>query len=283
MGAGQNKQFEKHLEELSKTLDSNPEPQSKKSKCQYIFTCYHNCILIQLIVDSLMKNQVMSIDTGEFLQMSFNNGIILGLSSKIEINNNKLKRLLTPLLQFLVNVKARHSGKEKDKYLNLDSLRIIAVSDNYKNKEEKTKIVSDILNKPLFDLIVNFILFGNNSQGVRVNPGNLKQQVKQDYCFACLTKIDKEWECGHILSVDHGGLTVVSNLKCLCKSCNRNMSSMHLYEYMLRNKLPGVTGIPVQEKKKWKAIITLSDLANEKGLEKLPLPTRLVKLSFILN
>lgn len=282
MGNSQStKKLQEHLQELSEKLDSNPEPKSKKSKCQYIFDCYSNSIFLPLIADTLNKGQVFSIDNGTYLDLPFDCGN-LGLSSKNEIQNNKLKRILQPLLEFLVNVKARYSSKEENKYLNLDSLRIINNSENYKNKEEKLKIVSNICNKPLFEVIVNFVLYANHSQGVRVNPGNLKQQVKQDNCFACLIKIEKEWECGHVLSVEHGGLTVITNLKCLCKNCNRSMSSMHLYEYMIRNKLLGVVNISKEEKKKWKSIIVLTDLANEKGLEKLPLSTRLIKLSFLL-
>lgn len=282
MGSGSSKKLQDHLQELSEKLDSNPEPKSKKSKCQYIFNCYHDSLFLPLIADSLSKNQVFSIDTGSYLNLSFDCAY-LGLSSKNETINNKLKRVLTPLLTFLVNIKARHSGKEDDKYLNLDSLRIINQNENYKCKEDKTKVVSNICNKPLFEVIVNFISHASNSQGIRAPIGNLKQQIKQDNCFACLVKIDEEWECGHILSVEHGGLTVFINLKCLCKKCNRSMSSMHLYEYMLRNKLPGIPNIPKEEKKKWKAIITLTDLGKEKELEKLPLPTRLIKLSFILK
>jgi hypothetical protein len=279
MGANQSKQLQPHLQELSDKLDINAEPKSKKSKCQYIFDIYYTSPFLPIISDCLKQNKTFSIDTGGFIDLPFDQGI-LGLYSKNETFNNKLKRILQPLLQFLVNVKARYSNKEKEKYLNLDSLRIVN-GDDYRNKDDKLKIVSNICNLPLFNLICNFISYGNNSQGVRVPIGNLKQQVKQDNCFACLIKIEKDWECGHVLSVEHGGLTILNNLKCLCKNCNRSMSSMHLYEYILRNKLDGIVNIPPNEKKKWKAIIVLTDMANEKGLEKLPLSTRLIKMSFV--
>lgn len=59
-------------------------------------------------------------------------------------------------------------------------------------------------------------------------------------CFCCDVKISFEkWHCGHIVSRARGGSIDSINLRPVCIKCNLAMSSMHMYEYIIRNKLPG--------------------------------------------
>ena len=48
-------------------------------------------------------------------------------------------------------------------------------------------------------------------------------------CYVCKTKINsKRFEAGHIIPVSRGGDTVLSNLKCICSTCNKAMGNQHL-------------------------------------------------------
>lgn len=75
-------------------------------------------------------------------------------------------------------------------------------------------------------------------------PG-LREQVCKLYgmkCFACKRDADP-WECGHMLSVKHGGRSELDNLRVLCKECNRSMGCMHIVEFIILRDLPGKDNI----------------------------------------
>ena len=51
-------------------------------------------------------------------------------------------------------------------------------------------------------------------------------------CFCCGTTIGyNSFHCGHIISEFHGGLTVLSNLKAVCSSCNLSMGVQNMKEF----------------------------------------------------
>lgn len=51
-------------------------------------------------------------------------------------------------------------------------------------------------------------------------------------CFVCEEHIyPADFECGHVIPVCRGGLTVIENLEAICKDCNRQMGRMNLLEY----------------------------------------------------
>lgn len=54
-------------------------------------------------------------------------------------------------------------------------------------------------------------------------------------CFCCNSAITySNHQSGHIISDRHGGKTSVDNLRPVCGSCNKNMGSANMYEYMFR-------------------------------------------------
>ena len=64
-------------------------------------------------------------------------------------------------------------------------------------------------------------------------------------CFSCCNSIKIEkWHCGHILPYVRGGLNESVNLRPVCVKCNLGMSSMHMYEYIIKNKLLGLKHLP---------------------------------------
>ncbi len=64
-------------------------------------------------------------------------------------------------------------------------------------------------------------------------------EIKSSKCFCCLKKkiTPTNCEAGHIISVKNGGLTNINNLRPICKSCNRSMSDITMFEYMRNRNL----------------------------------------------
>lgn len=62
-----------------------------------------------------------------------------------------------------------------------------------------------------------------------------KKHFGEEYegeCFVCGKRIDTHnFEAGHINPVAKGGTDKISNLKPICKDCNRSMGTMNLYKY----------------------------------------------------
>lgn len=60
-------------------------------------------------------------------------------------------------------------------------------------------------------------------------------------CFSCLNMIGiDDSEVAHIVPHAAGGHDVVDNLRLLCRSCNRSMSNIHAYEWLIRNQATGI-------------------------------------------
>jgi 5-methylcytosine-specific restriction endonuclease McrA len=52
-------------------------------------------------------------------------------------------------------------------------------------------------------------------------------------CFCCKKELSiNEFQCAHIIARYYGGTTDISNLEPTCGSCNRDMATMNLQEYM---------------------------------------------------
>jgi len=73
-------------------------------------------------------------------------------------------------------------------------------------------------------------------------PPQLRRQVWENYmnqpsaasgpCFVCGTTIHiLNFECGHVVSYEKNGPTILENLRPICSSCNRSMGTMNLFEY----------------------------------------------------
>lgn len=61
---------------------------------------------------------------------------------------------------------------------------------------------------------------------------NAKNTPTIGQCYVCEEHIyPADFECGHIIPVCRGGLTVIENLEAICKDCNRQMWRMNLLEY----------------------------------------------------
>lgn len=72
-------------------------------------------------------------------------------------------------------------------------------------------------------------------------PKNIHESVWKKYignsihgkCFCCHKSISSfHFECGHVLPHSKGGSYDINNLRPICSSCNRNMSNMHMYDFI---------------------------------------------------
>lgn len=60
-------------------------------------------------------------------------------------------------------------------------------------------------------------------------------EVGQASCYVCGVTINsKKFEAGHIVPVSKGGDTKLSNLRCICGTCNKSMGTENLYEFKKR-------------------------------------------------
>ena len=59
-------------------------------------------------------------------------------------------------------------------------------------------------------------------------------------CFCCDETIKYEkWHCGHVIAREHGGSVDSDNLRPTCTKCNLGMGTLHMYEWILMNRLSG--------------------------------------------
>ena len=60
-------------------------------------------------------------------------------------------------------------------------------------------------------------------------------QLENVFCCGQEIRINSpnKYECGHVLSVKNGGSDRLCNLRPICVSCNRSMSSEHMRDYMI--------------------------------------------------
>ena len=99
-------------------------------------------------------------------------------------------------------------------------------------------MVMDTSNPLTFDTI-NYSIhpFTNKRQKI---PKKLKENLWKKYndsslngqcyvCNACISFTD--FECGHVISVHKGGKNEISNLRCVCKTCNNDMGTKNLEHY----------------------------------------------------
>ena len=186
-------------------------------------------------------------------------------------------------------------GKNEDKYLNLDTMRLVQKSNVQTRKpiyiNEKLRIFSDtndlyhqVLQALQPNTKVRYISSpapdskstgakdakstnttsdtdpSSSKKGKRTSlrpniPKNIRTEIweKQHgkecytgYCYCCLEKLlIDNYEAGHIKPYFHGGSDTVDNLKPICKSCNISMTTLHMYEYMIRFNKAGKKNIPI--------------------------------------
>jgi hypothetical protein len=57
-------------------------------------------------------------------------------------------------------------------------------------------------------------------------------EAGQGNCYVCGIVINsKRFEAGHIIAVCKGGLTNISNLRCICSTCNKSMGTQNLEKF----------------------------------------------------
>ena len=84
-------------------------------------------------------------------------------------------------------------------------------------------------------------------------PSNIRQEIWKNNCgksiegecFCCLDEINiHKFEAGHIKPYHHGGSDTVDNLRPICSSCNKSMTTLHMYEYILKHNKTGIKNLP---------------------------------------
>lgn len=234
---------------------------------------YNESILLPKIMNAIREGHLFDVKNGLRVEASAataENPAILGLIISKE-EHSLLEKALEPLVIYLNKVKRGISAESDKRTYSLDSLRYVNKV-NFTRESAEQKISSSFLGDALFNVILTYLKYSDESSGVRVAATkNLKIALwdkSNKHCYACDIKLKADnWEAGHIRSVKHGGQTCLDNMRPVCRDCNAEMSSMNMLEYILRKDLDGKINLTAKQIEIWQAIITLTDAIS--GDEKL--------------
>jgi len=176
-------------------------------------------------------------------------------------------------------------GKQEQKYLNLDTMRLIQKSNVDKRKPppkyidhnwhilSEEELFYEVLQALQPDKKIRYIkpdpksttptttnsksTTKSKSTTTTTRPKSLRPSIPKNirievweqqhgkkcyigYCFCCRQNLEfNDFEAGHIKPYFHGGADQVDNLRPVCKSCNISMTTLHMYEYMIRYNKAG--------------------------------------------
>jgi hypothetical protein len=124
-------------------------------------------------------------------------------------------------------------------------------------------INNEILNIESINKNIESINLDTNSDIKKISKEKVKKIVWTQWCpgddnkgncFCCLKiilKSEMNVEFGHIISKFKGGEYTIDNIRPICIKCNRGEGGMHkmnMYEYIIRNNLPGIKNLKEHEK-----------------------------------
>ena len=277
------------IENITNLLHKHGGAPPKGNKIEWISNCY-SAIIPQLIT-IFSSNASYCLDTQKFISLPFNESVILGLHSSDPVLCSKLITCFTPLLTYLLKLKGKYDIFKRSsdfnlKYLKIDTLRDVAKVAGCFCDPETRILTGDEKYRDIVKLSALFLKLETSSFGCR-SPviSNMRQLVWNNSlgrCFACHVAVTADdWHCGHILSVKHGGLTSLINLRAVCKKCNSTMGDQHMYEYMCENNLPGVDSLTDTDRQLWTAIVMLTQYGEQRepGLKNLSVNKRLISLA----
>jgi hypothetical protein len=144
-------------------------------------------------------------------------------------------------------------GGQGNKYLNLDTgltniFNTIKANKSLVYKDDNLLIASS--NKELFEFFQMIIRdYGIETPIVEGQPDEIKidkklrarvwienngmSMISQCWCCNHELKFTDNYEAGHVVARAKGGPTDISNLKPVCRGCNRSMGVTHMKEYAL--------------------------------------------------
>ena len=111
--------------------------------------------------------------------------------------DNELEQLDTKMKNEIKEIKEKYNNLKKD------------VKKKY--KKDKPKVIRISIPKAVKDKL------WDNNFGHDAGIGK---------CYCCQKEINsKKFDCGHIVSVAHGGTNNIDNLKPVCSTCNKSMGN----------------------------------------------------------
>ncbi|GIW70102.1 MAG: hypothetical protein KatS3mg101_0849 [Patescibacteria group bacterium] len=127
---------------------------------------------------------------------------------------------------------------------------------------------------------------GNRTEGLQWRNRSLSDH-KSRSCFACLQRVNIDsCDVAHIVPYCLGGKDEVSNLRISCANCNKGrkgMGTMHAYEWMIVNDLPGLNFIDPSDPHYTTALALYlfseldKQLPGKNVKTKLPVPNRMME------
>ena len=136
--------------------------------------------------------------------------------------------------------------KLKD-YVNVDK-RCMIVSSTSDIFDYSSKLISKHIQDTIFEELgessSSNITVDNKRKSRKTIPKAIKNQLWRKHfgnsmkgrCVCCQNEIDalEGWEAGHVEAAANGGSDHIDNLRPVCSTCNKSMSTMNLNEYINR-------------------------------------------------
>lgn len=166
---------------------------------------------------------------------------------------------------------------KKDTYIEPNSLFYTLDNSNqfidiiYHSKNQQKNIIRHLIDK---NFVPNELINENNEHSLDISSMTediidldfIKNCIWNKYCpndknkgtcFCCRKEIrrnEMEVEFGHVIPKSKGGEYIIDNIRPICIKCNRGREGihcMHMYEYMIKNKMEGLKYIEAIELKEY--------------------------------
>jgi len=163
----------------------------------------HNIELIEKSIEEYNQKIQNGRDLNEFVKLS---ELINKMKEELKVYNDKLNALNIPKKEVKLKEKEQKPQKEPK----------IKEAKPPKEVKPKKKSISSTIKKLVWNT-------------------NIGEEIGKAKCVCCkstdITQIS--FNCGHVISENNGGETIVSNLKPICQNCNSSMGTKNMNNFML--------------------------------------------------
>jgi hypothetical protein len=171
------------------------------------------------------------------------------IGAKLKLNNNDIKTFWNTIIDF--NSYVKDNIKSHNQLCAMMKKRIVDCENKCQKFHCKTPCYLGVWRKfEWLDFCLNSVLNGVQFQDMDLScekllrkqiPYIVREQVWKKVnvtmvdigiCFTCNNDLYfRDMECGHIIAHALGGIDNVDNLMPICKTCNKDMGIMNLFEY----------------------------------------------------
>lgn len=232
--------------------------------------------IIRNALDNTDNNMYINVDTGRaissktVLKKKYKNSKY-GLAGTKEPIFNKCIEICDTYMESLLSLIIEHKKSGKDGYINIDTTIVLPRGEAIKlyNEEKlrfctaRERVFSIILDEDDNMYHIESLATGISSSDPSGQVEGAKTRQSEGRSRVCLTIRSRVWrkynggvldstcyccdgalsfenfEAGHVIARVNGGTMDISNIKPVCRSCNRSMGTMNMKEFAKREGLEG--------------------------------------------